>query len=304
MYYKRCIIHNIMNNGGSYKNKINSIQYQHDIFKTAFYSIKPEIDSISRFNNTVDKSVDFNQHAIDPLKDLNNLIFESNNKSSNKNNQSSASNDDQGDVSIDDIYVLANRSNLVAKYVGHTAIKTRDFLDKHKGKVIFIDEAYQLFQDDRDWFGTEALTIINTYMSEYPEHYIFIFSGYSEEMVGSLFKSQQGLERRITQIFTLDTLSYSELFQVFSKQVISEGYTVSDQCVDCFKNNFDKFKFSGGSTLRLTHYAKSQYWKDKNNIAEKPDLIFEPEMLDKAIQNMHKFSVDSINPTPPQEMYT
>jgi len=49
------------------------------------------------------------------------------------------------------------RSDLVAGYMGKSALKTRTVLERSLDNVLFIDEAYQLVTDERDSFGFEAL---------------------------------------------------------------------------------------------------------------------------------------------------
>ena len=52
--------------------------------------------------------------------------------------------------------VEVDRSGLVAGYVGQTAIKTAEVIEKAKGGVLFIDEAYALTNRNGDDFGQEA----------------------------------------------------------------------------------------------------------------------------------------------------
>ena len=59
------------------------------------------------------------------------------------------------------------RSDFVAKYLGQTAIKTKELIEKCKGGIMFIDEAYALgHKNKRDSFAKEALDTLNKYLSK------------------------------------------------------------------------------------------------------------------------------------------
>ena len=66
-----------------------------------------------------------------------------------------------------DSFIEIKRDDLVGKYLGQTAPKTRELLEKGMGGVIFLDEAYSLGNEDRrDSFSKEAIDMINQYLSE------------------------------------------------------------------------------------------------------------------------------------------
>lgn len=76
--------------------------------------------------------------------------------------------------------VLPN--DLMGEYVGWTRRKTREVLDKAKGSILFIDEAYQIAsaKDTGGSFMQEALIELLKYM-ENPDN-IVIFAGYKQEI--------------------------------------------------------------------------------------------------------------------------
>jgi hypothetical protein len=73
---------------------------------------------------------------------------------------------------------IVQRADLVAEYVGQTAPKTRKVLDECLYGVLIIDEAYSLYNGERDTFGEECITVINQYMSEHAGEIIIILIGY------------------------------------------------------------------------------------------------------------------------------
>lgn len=100
-----------------------------------------------------------------------------------------------------DYVIKLKRSDLVGKYVGHTAIKTKEALMKGLDKVIFIDEAYELYNSNNDngsdSFGMECLSTILNFMNEYSNRCIIVFAGYESLLKDTIFRVQPGLERRI-----------------------------------------------------------------------------------------------------------
>lgn len=70
----------------------------------------------------------------------------------------------------------------MAGYVGQTAIKTREVIEKAKGGILFIDEAYSLASDSDNDFGGEAVDILLKNMEDCRADLIVIAAGYTDEM--------------------------------------------------------------------------------------------------------------------------
>ncbi|MDV2998269.1 MAG: hypothetical protein N4J56_007974 [Chroococcidiopsis sp. SAG 2025] len=81
-------------------------------------------------------------------------------------------------------FVEVDRSKLVAGYVGQTAIKTKEVIERVLDGVLFIDEAYALSRGDseRD-FGREAINTLVPEMENQRDRLVVILAGYSKEMV-------------------------------------------------------------------------------------------------------------------------
>jgi SpoVK/Ycf46/Vps4 family AAA+-type ATPase len=167
--------------------------------------------------------------------------------------------DNKRDDTGDDFFIVAKREDFVDKYVGGTAPRTKAFLDKCVGKVVFIDEAYNLINGTNfDNYGKEALTGILQFMDDHEEQCLFIFGGYKEEMDKSIFAVQPGLKRRFTQIFTVKGYTPEELSQIFIMQLSNFSLTINEneEYIDLFRDNIKYFPFYGGDTERLATYVK------------------------------------------------
>jgi DNA polymerase III delta prime subunit len=123
---------------------------------------------------------------------------------------------------------VVSRKEFVDQYVGATALKTTALLEASRGEVLFVDEAYTLYHDDRDSFGFEALTTLNKFMSENPNE-VFIFAGYANLLRQTVFKAQPGLERRFSIIIEIEGYTGEELFSIFEFQLSKKGFTLSEE---------------------------------------------------------------------------
>jgi len=158
----------------------------------------------------------------------------------------------------DDIISIVSRADFVGEYWGQTAIKTLNLLKKNEGKVLFIDEAYLLYEGDRDSFGMEALTILNQYMSENPDKIIIIFAGYEDKMNETIFAVQPGLRRRCSWNFCATSYNHTELSEIFKKQLDKTQWALDDDIniESFFKRNMREFEYFGGDTQLLAFHSK------------------------------------------------
>lgn len=98
--------------------------------------------------------------------------------------------------------LTVDRSDLVGPFIGQTAPRTRDIINKARGGILFIDEAYALAREDNEKdFGGEALEILMKEMSDGPGDIAIIAAGYPHEMQVFL-DSNPGLKSRFQQYFT------------------------------------------------------------------------------------------------------
>jgi SpoVK/Ycf46/Vps4 family AAA+-type ATPase len=113
--------------------------------------------------------------------------------------------------------VKVTRTELVAGYVGQTAIKTREKIEQARGGVLFIDEAYSLAQNEQDPFGKEACTTLLEAMSDLKSELMVIVAGYPEE-IKQLIDSNPGFESRFGAKLTLPDMLPEQLMAVFHQQ--------------------------------------------------------------------------------------
>jgi SpoVK/Ycf46/Vps4 family AAA+-type ATPase len=143
------------------------------------------------------------------------------------------------------------RSDLIAGYLGQTAIKTSDVIKEAIGGVLFIDEAYALGNHEkRDSFAKECIDTLCEALSDNKDNLMVIIAGYEKELKDCFFVFNQGLESRFTWRFKTDEYSAEDLYKIFLKMVKDIGWDVdigekSQISVEWFKKNKDYFKFYG-----------------------------------------------------------
>lgn len=179
-----------------------------------------------------------------------------------------------------DNFTCVSRVDLVAGYLGQTAIKTKKVLEKAKGGVLFIDEAYSLgTTSDGDSYSKECIDTINLFLSENTSDFIMIIAGYTQELDRYFFASNKGLERRFPWRYDIEKYSIENLKDIFKYQV-SENYwyihkDLSDEMiVDLFKKNVALFKNNGGDTLQLF---------DKSKITHSRRVFGKPEIFKRVL---------------------
>ena len=126
-----------------------------------------------------------------------------------------------------------DQSALVAGFVGQTAIKTKAVVDRAKGGVLFIDEAYALTSgNSQESFGNEAIETLLKYMEDYRDDLIVIVAGYEQPM-NEFLKSNPGLRSRFNKFIAFSDYTSQELKSIFVGICRAAGYTVTEQ--------FDRF---------------------------------------------------------------
>lgn len=105
--------------------------------------------------------------------------------------------------------------DLIAGYVGQTAIKTKNLIQQNQGGIIVIDEAY-ILSSPAQQFGNEAITVILKEMEK--NKTMFIFAGYKKEME-DFIKMNSGLKSRVNTYVQFDDYSEKELLTMFMNRL-------------------------------------------------------------------------------------
>lgn len=143
----------------------------------------------------------------------------------------------------------ATRSDLIAGYLGQTALKTSEVIKECIGGVLFIDEAYALGNPEkRDSFAKECIDTLCEALSDNKDNLMVIIAGYENELKECFFNYNQGLDSRFTWRFKTDNYTAEDLYSIFVKKVGDIGWGLHEDLkitVGFFKKNMEYFKFFG-----------------------------------------------------------
>lgn len=157
------------------------------------------------------------------------------------------------------VFKKVTRSDLIAGYLGQTAIKTKKVISECLGGCLFIDEAYSLANSERDdIYSKECLDTLCEAMSDNKENLMVIIAGYEDELYETFFKTNKGLESRFIWKFKIDEYSAAELMQIYLKKVKDNEWQMdSDAGLEkWFVSKKDSFKHYGRDMELLFSHTK------------------------------------------------
>ena len=151
-----------------------------------------------------------------------------------------------------DNFIEVSRFDLVAEYIGQTAVKTREVLNSALGGVLFIDEAYTLYQKGvpQD-FGKEAIDEILKFMEDHRTDIVLIFAGYTHNMEEFL-ESNEGLSSRIPNRIVFEDYSVDELVQIGLESLHNSNFIIDEKAYSdlVHRKYAESFDQSNGRWLR------------------------------------------------------
>jgi probable Rubsico expression protein CbbX len=132
--------------------------------------------------------------------------------------------------------VHAMRDDLVGEYIGHTAPKTKQVLDRAMGGVLFIDEAYTLFRatDSKD-YGQECIDILLQVMENDRDKLVVILAGYKDRM-DAFFDSNPGMSSRVAHHLDFAEYDLDELLAIGGRMLEQSSYYLSDAATAAFRD--------------------------------------------------------------------
>jgi hypothetical protein len=127
--------------------------------------------------------------------------------------------------------IEVDRSELVAGYLGQTAIKTAEVVASAAGGVLFVDEAYSLAGDQ---YGQESVDTLVKEMEDRRDDLVLIVAGYPDPM--AIFIAQNpGLSSRFRTTIEFDDYTDEELVRILQQMAQAADYDLDDGCVTRFE---------------------------------------------------------------------
>lgn len=136
--------------------------------------------------------------------------------------------------------VEVDRSGLVAGYVGQTAIKTQEVIQRALGGILFIDEAYSLAPErSENDFGQEAIDTILKAMEDHRDDFVVIVAGY-DNLMPRFIDSNPGLKSRFNKYIFFPDYNEEELFLIFKTLLQKNDYVIDDDAAELVKQHLGK----------------------------------------------------------------
>lgn len=153
-------------------------------------------------------------------------------------------------------FIEASRTDLIAEYQGQTAIKVKRLINRAKGGVLFIDEAYSITENDNsDSYGRECLTELTKALEDYRDDLVVIVAGYTN-LMEQFFNSNPGLKSRFNTFIFFNDYTLEELVDIFRNLCRVNEYDANEKTIKKvsewleFKLNQKDENFSNGRLVR------------------------------------------------------
>jgi len=153
-------------------------------------------------------------------------------------------------------FIEVSRTDLIAGYQGQTALKVKNVIEKAKGGVLFIDEAYSITENEQsDSYGRECITELTKALEDYRNDLVVIVAGYSEPMK-NFFSSNPGLKSRFNTFIEFEDYNTKELLEILISMCKNNDYDLTEKAKiklnDFFETELENKKenFSNGRMVR------------------------------------------------------
>jgi SpoVK/Ycf46/Vps4 family AAA+-type ATPase len=166
------------------------------------------------------------------------------------------------------VFKIVKRSDMVAGYLGQTALKTQKLLDEVEGGVLFIDEAYSLGSEDgRDSFSKEVIDTLNQNLTEKKDSLLCIIAGYKDALDKCFFAYNEGLKRRFPFVYTIENYKPDEMSKILNKMIFNLGQNwkldIETKLLNkFFEDNLSLFPNSAGDIETLVFCIKLEHRKN------------------------------------------
>lgn len=190
-------------------------------------------------------------------------------------------------------FIECAREDFVSKIVGESGEKTKKLVEGAFGGVLFIDEAYRLYEGQNDTYGKEAVETLMKLMEDNRDKLLVIAAGYTKEMQEFL-KANPGLRSRFTKDIVFEDYTSEELLFILKQMAQKDGYTLAAECDGILLPYFETRKqipdFGNAREVRTLYENMQKHMKIRNLELHKAGIVpdqaamhtMTPEDIEKA----------------------
>ena len=133
--------------------------------------------------------------------------------------------------------MAVDRTRLVGRYIGETEENMKTVLEEARGNVLFIDEAYNLYDGsgDRKDFGARVIDSLLTVLSQPNQDLLVVFAGYEKEM-DAMLNTNPGLTGRFPYKYKFMDYNAEQLMEIASRLLAHDAYRLSDEAAALLKD--------------------------------------------------------------------
>ena len=144
--------------------------------------------------------------------------------------------------------IEVSAKDLIGQYVGQTAPKTIEVIERALGGVLFIDEAYSLASkpgSTGNSFNEECIATLIQAMENYRDNLVVIFAGYSKEM-DAFLKSNSGIVSRIGYTMEFKDYNLDELILILKSMFKKAGFFIDEGAIEKAKEIIEEYRHTEG----------------------------------------------------------
>ena len=198
--------------------------------------------------------------------------------------------------------VEVDRSGLLAGFVGQTAIKTNEVIQKALGGVLFIDEAYALTSHDNpNDFGQEAVETLLKGIEDHRADLIVIVAGYTG-LMGDFIHSNPGLESRFNKYFYFEDYDGDQLFSIFRSMCEKNGYALSIEAEEYAKGHFKGLYEDRDENFGNARDVRNMFERAVARQADRVAALADPtkeQLMELTPQDLREEEADPSSPAAP-----
>ena len=187
--------------------------------------------------------------------------------------------------------VEVDRGGLVAGYVGQTAIKTQEVIERAMGGVLFIDEAYSLAHKSKEDFGAEAIETLLKAMEDHREDFMVIVAGY-DDLMDEFIKSNPGLHSRFKKVIHFPDYTGCELMEIFLRLLEKNNYTVDETVRATLSDYFDRLYANRDDSFGNAREVRNLFEEIITNQAER--IVSMEDLSDQKIIEIRMEDLEGI----------
>lgn len=177
-------------------------------------------------------------------------------------------------------FMEVSRTDLIAGYQGQTALKVKEVIEKAKGGVLFIDEAYSITENDHsDSYGRECLTELTKALEDYRKDLVVIVAGYPDPMK-QFFDSNPGLKSRFNTFIEFEDYNENELLDILQSMCNKEDYMLSEELKLLVRNTLKKDTLNKESRYSNGRFIRNLFEEMIMKQARRLSTIVDPTIED------------------------